>query len=252
MDKSINNLFFILENAFKMKLNCFTIIFLFTIGCLITVCKNQNSKTITQNVVTPDSDTNRSVFINPLTDIKIGDQTWDAANLQLTHFKNGDFILHAITPAEWEKAGVEKKPAWCYYQNDSTNNSKYGKLYNWYAVNEKRGLAPSGWHVSSDTEWRKLINYIGGEAFAGSKIKCKKGWNDKGNGTNITGFTALPGGYRFKTGGFNAEGYFGSWWTSTENLTNSAWFYSLRYDDDGIYRNNYGKEDGYAVRCIKN
>ena len=235
-----------------MNPNCFNIIFLITISCLFTTCKIQNRKTITQNSITPDSDTNRSAFINPLTEIKIGEQTWDAANLQVTHFKNGDLIPQAKTPEAWEKAGSSKKPAWCYYHNDSTNNDKYGKLYNWFAVNDKRGLAPIGWHIASDSEWAKLINYLGGEAIAGTKIKSNHGWNEKGNGTNSTGFTALPGGYRFRNGIFNAEGYFGSWWTSTEYFTFSSWFYSLRYDDDGIYRSNFGKEDGYAVRCLGN
>ena len=234
-----------------MKPNCFNIILLFSFGCLLTTCKNKNSKSTTQNAIAPDSNTYHSAFIHPLTELKIGEQTWDAANLQVTHFKNGDRIPQAKTPEAWEKAGALKKPAWCFYQNDSANNSKYGKLYNWFAVNDKRGLAPIGWHVASNSEWAKLVDYLGGEAIAGTKIKSNHGWNEKGNGTNSTGFTAAPGGYRFRNGIFNAEGYFGSWWTSTEYFTFSSWFYSLRYDDDGIYRSNFGKEDGYAVRCLR-
>ena len=235
-----------------MKINFFTITLLCSLPYLFTCCTNNKSKPADQNLVLQDSNTNHFSTIPPLSELKIGEQTWDATNLQVTHFKNGDLIPHAITPKAWEKAGSLKKPAWCYYHNDSTNNAKYGKLYNWFAVNDKRGLAPIGWHIASNNEWTTLINYLGGEAVAGNKIKAKHGWNNKGNGTNSTGFTAAPGGYRFRNGIFNAEGYFGSWWTSTEYFTFSSWFYSLRYDDDGIYRSNFGKEDGYAVRCLRN
>ena len=235
-----------------MKINFFTLTLLCSLPCVFTCCTNTKSKPADQNLVFLDSNSNHFSTIPPLSEIKIGEQSWDAANLQVTHFKNGDLIPNAISAEEWEKAGALKKPAWCYYQNDSSNNRKYGKLYNWFAVNDKRGLAPTGWHIASDTEWGILITYLGGEAVTGAKIKSNPGWKDNGNGTNASGFTAVPGGYRFKNGVFNAEGYFGSWWTSTANSKFSAWFYSLRYDDNGIYRNNFGKEDGYAVRCIRN
>jgi uncharacterized protein (TIGR02145 family) len=236
----------------QMKNHSFIAISIITVASFFTACTDTNNKTEAQNISDSLAGTNSATVLNGLEEIKIGTQTWDATNLAVTHFRNSDPIPHAPTTEEWEKAGNLGKPAWCFYNNDSANDKKYGKLYNWYAVNDKRGLAPEGRHVSTDTEWTKLINYLGGEAVAGSKIKSTLGWNDKGNGSNTSGFTALPGGYRFKNGVFNAIGYFGSWWSSTESYTYSAWFQSLRYDDDGIYRNNYGKQDGFSVRCLKN
>ena len=235
-----------------MKTPSFIALSIITVATFFTACADKKNKTEAQTISDPAVVTNNNTVLNGLKEIKIGAQTWDATNLAVTHFRNGDPILHAPTKKEWEKAGTLGKPAWCFYNNDTTNGRKYGKLYNWYAVNDKRGLAPEGWHVSADSEWATLINYLGGEAVAGSKIKSNTGWNDNGNGSNISGFAALPGGYRFKNGVFNAIGYFGSWWSSSESYTYSAWFQSLRYDDDGIYRNNYGKQDGFSVRCLKN
>lgn len=234
-----------------MKPNYFIAIGLINAVSFFAACNNTNSKTASQNLSTPVAEKKKSASLNSLQEIKIGVQTWDARNLNVTHFRNGDSIPQAGTPEEWEKAGNLEKPAWCFYNNDTANGGKYGKLYNWYAVNDKRGLAPNGWHVPADTEWAKLTDYLGGEAVAGSKMKSNTGWNDNGNGSNTNGFTALPGGYRFKNGVCNAIGYFASWWSSTESYTYSAWFRSLRYDDGGIYRNNYGKGDGFSVRCLR-
>ena len=222
---------------------------------LIFSCNNSNETkqlSDTLKITHPESDTIR---MNPLIDveeIKIGEQVWATKNLAVTKFMNGENIPQAKTNEEWEKAGLQAQPAWCYYQNDSANGKIYGKLYNWYAVNDKRGLAPRGWHVPEDKEWTELIVFLGGEAAAGIKMKSTTGWNNPGNGNNSSGFNALPGGYRFKNGVFNAAGYFASWWSATESYTYSAWFRSIRYDDEGIYRNNFGKQDGYAIRCLKN
>ncbi len=108
---------------------------------------------------------------NDLEGIKIGTQTWSAKNLDVSTFRNGNPIPEAITNEEWEKAGKQGKPVWCYYNNDPKNGKIYGKLYNWYAVNDKRGLAPEGWHVPTDAEWATLITYLGGKDVAGGKLK---------------------------------------------------------------------------------
>ena len=91
-------------------------------------------------------------------EVKIGDQKWMSVNLNVSHFRNGDSIPEVRTPEDWEKAGKEQKPAWCYYDNNPENQSRLGKLYNWYAVNDPRGLAPEGWHVSSDADWNVLTD----------------------------------------------------------------------------------------------
>ena len=95
---------------------------------------------------------------------KIGMQTWATKNLDVSSFRNGDAIPEAKTREDWIKAGEEGKPAWCYYEYDPTNGQKYGKLYNWYAVNDPKGLAPNGWHVSSSLEWVAMNNYLKGDA----------------------------------------------------------------------------------------
>ena len=103
--------------------------------------------------------------------VTIGTQVWMTENLNVDKFRNGDVIPHAKTVEEWLTAGDNQQPAWCYYKNDSANSAKYGKLYNWYAVNDSRGLAPQGWHVASDAEWTKLTDYLGGAGVAGKKMK---------------------------------------------------------------------------------
>jgi uncharacterized protein (TIGR02145 family) len=90
----------------------------------------------------------------------IGEQIWTTSNLNITKFQNGDIIYEAKTNEQWSRANKDKKPAWCYYQNNSQNGITYGKLYNWYAVNDSRGLAPKGWHIPSKSEWLELFSYL--------------------------------------------------------------------------------------------
>jgi uncharacterized protein (TIGR02145 family) len=103
--------------------------------------------------------------------VTIGTQTWTTKNLDVATFRNGDAIPQAKTDEEWQAAGKNKQAAWCYYNNDPKNGTKYGKLYNWYAVNDARGLAPAGWHVPTDQEWTVLSTFLGGEESAGEKMK---------------------------------------------------------------------------------
>ena len=103
--------------------------------------------------------------------VTIGNQTWTTKNLDVATFRNGDAIPQAKTNEEWSAAGENKQPAWCYYDNDVKNGPKYGKLYNWYAVNDARGLAPAGWHIPTDEEWTVLSTFLGGEDGAGIKMK---------------------------------------------------------------------------------
>lgn len=119
-------------------------------------------------------------------EIKIGNQIWMKRNLDLDAFRNGDPIPQATSNEEWVLASKNKQPAWCYYDNDLLNGEKYQKLYNWYAVNDPRGLAPNGFHIPSNDEWSILINYLGGNHFwdAGTKMKNLTGWIDNRYGTN--------------------------------------------------------------------
>ncbi|MBM3160640.1 MAG: fibrobacter succinogenes major paralogous domain-containing protein [Bacteroidetes bacterium] len=183
--------------------------------------------------------------------VTIGTQVWMTKNLDVATFRNGDPIPEAKTAKKWKKAGKNKQPAWCYYNNDRVNGAKYGKLYNWYAVNDSRGLAPVGYHIPSDEEWIKLTDFLGGFEKAGTKMKSVNGWYDNGNGTNESGFSGLPGGRRHGFGPFYGIGDFGFWWSSTETSAGSAWGRGLSYDDGGVFRGADGKRSGFSVRCLR-
>jgi len=183
--------------------------------------------------------------------VTIGKQVWMTKNLDVATFRNGDSIPHAKTNEEWTKAGENQQPAWCYYHNDPAKGVKYGRLYNWYAVNDSRGLAPTGWHIPSDAEWTKLTDFLGGEAVAGKKMKSKSGWKENGNGTNTSGFSGLPGGARYSGGSFFNVGYDGYWWSSTENNTSHAWSRNLNYSSGFVFRYSNYKLNGFSVRCLR-
>lgn len=200
--------------------------------------------------------------------VRIGNQTWMSENLNVSRFRNGDTIPEAKTYEEWKKADDNEQPAWCYYDNDPENGKKYGKLYNWYAVNDSRGLAPVGYHIPSDAEWKKITDFLGGEDFAGTKMKSKSSWLpdpvikggllgirigfQDGNGTNTSGFSGLPGGYRGYYGTFQTIGENGFWWSSTEILTFYAWYHYLDNYFGKVYREYNVKRNGFSVRCVKN
>ena len=185
-----------------------------------------------------------------MAELKIGDQIWSVKNLDVDTFRNGDPIPHAATDEQWEEAGENGTPAWCYYDNDPANGEMYGKLYNWHAVNDPRGLAPEGWHVPSDDEWTTLTDLLGGED-PGTKMKSTSGWEEDGNGTNESGFAGLPGGFRGSNGAFNLIGNYGFWWSSTEDDTNYAWNRDLNYSNGFVFRGSLIKETGFSVRCLR-
>ena len=186
---------------------------------------------------------------------KIGQQTWMTENLNESTFSNGDPIPETNTPDTWKKACENEQPAWCYYNNDPANGSKFGKLYNWYAVNDPRGIAPKGWHVPTDAEWKKLSDFLGGEEVAGGKMKSKSGWEKvdgkSGNGSNSSGFTALPSGNCDFRAGFAGMGKYGYWWRIDEKGVYGAWGRFLFYNGNRINPFGYAKQMGMSVRCIK-
>ena len=183
--------------------------------------------------------------------VKIGTQVWATENLNVDRFRNGDPIPQAKTEEEWQNAGNNQQPAWCNYNNDPKNGESYGKLYNWYAVNDRRVLAPDGWHIPTDAEWTQLTDFLGGESIAGAKMKSTSGWDGNGNGTNTSGFKGLPGGDRSGNGTFNDVGGSGGWWSSTEGSTGSAWSRGLLYSHGNVFRFNYYKQGGFSVRCLR-
>ena len=189
--------------------------------------------------------------------IIINGQEWMQQNLAVTKYRNGDPIPTGLDDATWFST---TSGAYAIYNNDAVNNTLYGKLYNGYAVNDTRGLCPSGWHVPSDAEWSTFINYLdpnanGGDSYpnlAGGKMKSTTGWNSPNEGaTNESGFTGLPGGYRYAIGSSNDIGFYGYWWSSTESGSNLAWSRLLVYYDSSVTRNLHNKQDGRSVRCVR-
>lgn len=184
--------------------------------------------------------------------IKIGTQVWMTKNLDVSTFRNGDPIPQVKSEEAWDKAGDNKQPAWCYYNNEPANATKHGKIYNGFAVYDPRGLAPKGWHIPSINEWEILINYLGGENSAGGKMKSTSGWKDYGNGTNTCGFKGLPGGSRESWGSFKHIGYWGNWWTSTEaSPGGNVYIIHLFYENENATFLSKWKKDGNYIRCIK-
>jgi uncharacterized protein (TIGR02145 family) len=186
---------------------------------------------------------------------KHGIQEWTASNLNVTKFRNGDVIPEAKTKDEWLNLSSKGKPAWCYYDNDPEKGKDFGKLYNWYAINDPRGLAPEGWRIPANQDWMLLVKNLLGINVAGLKLKSKTGWKTN-NGTNNIGFSAFPGGLRFSNSQFKELGATSQWWSNSEpvEVKKSNQIYSIRINDSALELGyiKMDKESGLSVRCVKN
>lgn len=183
--------------------------------------------------------------------VKIGNQEWMSKNLDVDCYANGDPIPQVQNPKEWENL---KTGAWCYYNNDPENGKIFGKLYNWYAVNDPRGLAPKGWRIPSEDDWTILTDCLGGIAVAGTKMKSTSGWKENGNGTNGTnesGFSGLPGCNRGYAGTFYNVGLYGYFWSTMEYDTLRAWCRYLFYTNSKVTSYDLRKANGLSVRCLR-
>ena len=182
--------------------------------------------------------------------IKIGTQVWMTENLKVTKFRNGTSIANTTDFPQWASLTTS---AWCNFENISQYNTIYGKLYNWYAVNDSRKICPTGWHMPCDAEWTTLTTNLGGESVAGDKLK-EAGlthWQSPNTSAdNSSGFTALPGGCRIDYGSFNYIESFGFWWSSTEYNATNAWRRRMNYSNGEVSRSNDAKAHGFSVRCI--
>ena len=185
--------------------------------------------------------------------VQIGPRIWMTKNLSVNFYRNGDTIPQVKDPAKWAALTTG---AWCWYNNDSATYAVYGKLYNWYAVNDPRGLAPKKWHIPSDTEWNMLSTYVGGDGVGGGRLKeagLAHWLPPNTDATNSSRFTGLPGGYReIINWTFNYVGYFGYWWSATPVTTTLVWCRKLHYATGSIYPESYYKAYGLSVRCVKN
>jgi uncharacterized protein (TIGR02145 family) len=189
---------------------------------------------------------------NPYSSVTIGTQMWLVENLKTTHYSNGDAIPNITIQSDWNNAS---SGAWSYYENVATFNHPYGKLYNWFAVNDPRNVCPVGWHVPSENEWTTMITFLGGSNQAGGKLKEKSvaHWKPYNyTGTNSSVFTALPGGARtLSTGYVYPMLTLGLFWTTTPTDNENAIGHLLAEYDGSIFQYNYGKQMGLSVRCVK-
>lgn len=196
----------------------------------------------------------------PLTDIdgnkydtvQISSQFWMQQNLKTSHYRNGDPIPEITDMNQWSTA---TSGAWCWYNNDSVKYAAvYGKLYNWYAVKDPRGLAPEGWHIPNDVEWTTLSQFLGGDVYAGGEMKetGTSHWATPNTGANnSTGFTGRPGGYRGIEGSFLDIGVIGLWWGATDFIPDLAFCVNMNSTDAQLphYFRNF--RFGFSVRCLR-
>jgi uncharacterized protein (TIGR02145 family) len=191
---------------------------------------------------------------NSYNTVRIGTQCWTQSNLKVSKYRNGDNIPTGLSNTDWQSTTAG---AYAIYANDPVNDGLYGKLYNYYAVMDTRGLCPTGWHVPTDGEWTTLETFLGGSSVAGGALKSTVtqptpgGWNLPNTGaTNSSGFSAGPGGLRVGNGDVGYVGYTGLWWSSSLSGTN-AWVRLLNYNHGSVGRNNDNRTFGFSVRCLR-
>jgi uncharacterized protein (TIGR02145 family) len=196
-----------------------------------------------------DGHTYKTVLIGPG---KAGTQTWMAENVRTTTYTNGDAIPNVTDGPDWIGLATG---AYCWYNNNKDSfDIPYGKLYNWFAVQDSRGLCPVGWHVPSNTEWVDLLTCLGGDTLAGGKLKESgtSHWMVPNTGaTNMSGFTGLPGGLRYTDALFVSIYLNAYFWTSTENSATKAQCYVLNANQKMAYGYSKEKIRGHSLRCIK-
>ena len=184
--------------------------------------------------------------------IAIGEQTWMAENLRVTHYQNGVEIPNVTDNEEW---GVLTTGAYCNYNNtqDLDTIATYGRLYNWYAVANYQQLAPKGWRVPNIDDWLELIEYLGGDTIASNALKeiGTYHWEDPFESDNSSGFTAIPNGWRYLVKDFFGIGYYNALWTASEYDTEKAGFLYLYDFDSKVWKGINFKQNGYSVRLIK-
>ena len=246
----------------------------FTLASSLMACKKESTNSSLNSTSKNDSDKSNinfsaigtvvGSFQNNVTDldgntyktVKIGSQIWMAENLKTSKYNDGTVIPNIPEIDKWMNDSIG---AWVYYNNDSANNKKYGKLYNWYAVsptmNGNKNVCPTGWHVPTDSEWTVLTDFLGGTYDASDKMKeiGFSSWiKSNTNATNTSLFTGIPGGYRGYEGGYGLIGYDGYWWSSSEFDTYGATLFYLVYANGTSYLDHWGKKFGHSLRCVKN
>jgi uncharacterized protein (TIGR02145 family) len=226
-----------MESFFKIIL-VITTMSLINSGCkkkqiIETTIETPNPKQEFGTVVDVDSNVYKTV--------KVGNQWWFAENLRTSHFNNGDTIPYN---KNWNSNST-----WAWYNNDSTLENPYGKLYNGYVVTDSRNVCPTGWRIPSEDDWNELTNFLGGSKNVAVKLKSTYGWNEDGNGTNESGMNLLPGG---STSNSDIEKY-GYWWSNyplPSNTPGSLYYRYLIYNSSSLNSYYVSKSLGFSIRCI--
>lgn len=172
--------------------------------------------------------------------VELDGHCWMAEDLASHQFLNGDSIPMGFKDQDWHAA-----------TSSAAEQVGHAVLYNWYAVTDSRGLCPQGWHVPSTTDWQSLIDACGGEGHAGASLKSKAGWDERGNGTNKSGFAAKPSGSKEFSGYVSGQGCYGYWWSSTPAPPYVSTVELNCLDNQAEIREDYDTRDGFSVRCIK-
>ncbi len=185
--------------------------------------------------------------------VQIGTQVWMAENLKVTSSRSGVPIPNVTDPVQWGQLNQFQIGAYCDYENDPVKSGTYGRLYNWYVV-QNIPLSPAGWHIPNYVEWYIMIDYLGGETIAAAKLK-EAGtlhWDSGNTGaTNESGFTALPGGWRNVQSAFSEIFYAGNWWTSTYYQADESWMIRMTSDKNSMYSNRFSTTFGLSIRCVR-
>ena len=230
-------------------------------------CRKENAGTGTQY-----GDGVNDIDGNAYESVIIGEQEWMAENLRTTKYNDGSLIANVKEDKQWVEL---ETGAWCHYNNDSQNESSYGKLYNWYAA-ENENLCPVGWHVPTGDEWTILKDYLAANGHAekdGKALKSTSSWRRRnitstGSGTDYYGWNGLPGGIRSSVDGrfyavpssllsntskVGEYGYCGSWlsFTNTKGWLFLGYSYSLSRKSDSLHEDISEREEGFSVRCLR-
>ncbi len=219
--------------------------------------KNPTGSTLVTSTVT-------DIDGNVYTTVKIGNQWWTAENLKVTHYRDGTPISNVTNNTEWSNSNTG---AYCAYNNNPTNADTYGNVYNWFAVTDVRNIAPEGWHVPTDEEWKELEMCLGmsqsetdadayrgtdeGSKLAGNAALWADGALENNAAFGEAGFSALPSGYRSASGIFGTLGCRAFFWTATQYNSNVAWYRDLYYSELGVGRSCSDKQNGSSLRLVK-
>jgi uncharacterized protein (TIGR02145 family) len=251
----------------------------YTFTVSATNINGPGSPSIASNSVTPLTTLVLDADGNIYNTVTIGAQTWMKENLKTTKYNDGVEITYGIDAASWASASTG---LYCDYNNNSANSTTYGRLYNWFAVdnnaatkvasNGGKNVCPSGWHIPSDAEWTILENFLITNGYnydgtttgnkIGKSLASSSGWTfstttgavgntDYSAKRDVSGFTALPGGFSIGGGGASGMGNLAVWWSSTQYLTADAWYRIINYQYTTLDRGNVNKLQGYSVRCLK-